>query len=329
MERLKFSSPLISIIIPVYNVAPYIKKCLDSCFLQTYRNLEVLAVNDGSIDDSGKYLDDYAKKESRLKVFHQKNCGVVKAREKALQEACGDYFLFVDGDDYISEVAIEKLLNAMVEHNVKISMGGISLDRDGRFSPLNHSLPFGNNCMGYAKALLTDQLQSSLCSKLILSELLNDLCVPEELKIGEDAFAVIQLLNKVDKIAIVEDPLYFYVVRRSSVTNRPSRTAVESRVLFMNYVEEYYLKQSYCNANFQDYLSYFMLNQWFAYLRMGGDSKFDCNLKNKINTNYLNNRYAQSHLPIWRVQLVKTYKMSIFLGNVFRFFFVKLRLIFR
>ena len=94
-------SDLISIIIPVYNVAVYLPRCLDSILAQTYKNLEIILVDDGSKDNSGKVCDEYALKDSRIKVIHQKNQGVSVARNAGLRIAKGDYIGFVDSDDYI------------------------------------------------------------------------------------------------------------------------------------------------------------------------------------------------------------------------------------
>ena len=104
------TNPLISVIIPVYNVGNYLLKCLDSCFSQTYTNIEVIAVNDGSTDNSGKMLDQYAENELRLKVIHQQNRGVVRARELGIVNSKGEYVCFVDSDDFIEKDMIYSLL---------------------------------------------------------------------------------------------------------------------------------------------------------------------------------------------------------------------------
>lgn len=109
-----------SIIIPVYNVAPYLRECLDSVLAQTFLGWECLCVNDGSTDESGAILDEYAQKDSRFRVFHKPNGGVGSARNCGITHAHGDYILFLDGDDAIVPGSIKLLMNALEKHSVDI-----------------------------------------------------------------------------------------------------------------------------------------------------------------------------------------------------------------
>ena len=102
---------LVSIIVPVYNVEKYIKKCVDSLITQTYSNLEIILVNDGSPDNSGKICDEYAQSDSRIKVIHKANGGLSDARNTGIDIAEGQYIFFLDSDDWIDCQCIEKLHN--------------------------------------------------------------------------------------------------------------------------------------------------------------------------------------------------------------------------
>lgn len=106
-------SPLISIIIPVYNVEKYLKECLNSVVNQTYANLEIILVNDGSTDKSPQICDEFALQDSRIKVFHQKNSGVSSARNKGLDSVSGDFITFVDSDDTIEKEHIQNMVNLL------------------------------------------------------------------------------------------------------------------------------------------------------------------------------------------------------------------------
>ena len=104
--------PLVSIIVPVYNVEKYIRSCVDSILTQTYENLQVILVDDGTLDNSGKICDEFAKKDNRVTVIHKENGGLSSARNEGLDVASGDYIMFVDGDDYLADNAVEILLSA-------------------------------------------------------------------------------------------------------------------------------------------------------------------------------------------------------------------------
>ena len=113
---------LISIIVPVYNVEKYIEKCLDSIINQTYTNLEIILVDDGSKDRSGEICDIYQKKDKRIKVIHNTNSGVSKTRNCGLNEANGKYICFADADDYLMEDYVEYLYNLIKENDAQISL---------------------------------------------------------------------------------------------------------------------------------------------------------------------------------------------------------------
>lgn len=110
--------PLISIIIPVYNVSLYLRRCLDSVVSQTYRNLEIIIVNDGSTDDSGKICEEYARKDVRIKVFHQQNKGQAEARNYGMSHVHGIYIVYVDSDDYVSENYVEHMFILAKQNHV-------------------------------------------------------------------------------------------------------------------------------------------------------------------------------------------------------------------
>ncbi len=112
---------LISIIIPVYNVERYLRECIDSIIAQTYKNLEIILVDDGSSDKSGEICDEYSKKDSRIKVIHKKNGGLSDARNVALDITKGDYIGFIDSDDYIEKDMFQILYNLAEEYNAEIS----------------------------------------------------------------------------------------------------------------------------------------------------------------------------------------------------------------
>lgn len=112
----------VSVIVPIYNVEPYLKRAVDSIIDQTYSRLEIILVDDGSPDSCGKICDDYAKKDNRIKVIHKANGGLSDARNAGLDIATGDYIAFVDSDDYIAEDFVKTLLAELEKHDADVSM---------------------------------------------------------------------------------------------------------------------------------------------------------------------------------------------------------------
>lgn len=119
--RKKTNNPLISVIVPVYNVEKYLKRCIDSILAQTFTDFELLLIDDGSTDNSGEVCDEYVKKDNRIKVFHKINGGVSSSRNLGLDNSKGQYITFVDSDDYVSFAILEILLNKLFEFNADIS----------------------------------------------------------------------------------------------------------------------------------------------------------------------------------------------------------------
>ena len=118
---------LVSVIIPAYNIEDYIGRCLDSIISQTYKNLEIIVVDDGSKDHTGEILDNYAKKDRRIKVIHKENGGVSSARNKGIEVAEGDYIGFIDGDDLIEPGMYKTLVDLLEEENADIAHCGYQM----------------------------------------------------------------------------------------------------------------------------------------------------------------------------------------------------------
>ena len=114
------NKPRISIVVPVYNVEEYLEECIESIIKQSYPNIQIILVDDGSTDSSGLICDKYAQNDSRIEVIHQNNAGVVEARKAGLKRTIGEYVGFVDGDDYIDENMYERLLEYALQENVDI-----------------------------------------------------------------------------------------------------------------------------------------------------------------------------------------------------------------
>lgn len=322
---------MVSIIIPVYNTEHYLVKCLDSCFVQSYSDIEVIAINDGSTDGSGDILDDYAKKEPRLRVFHQSNAGVVVARNVGITAAKGEWLMFVDSDDYIHMDAFIVLHDCATAKNADIVFGRLCVDVRGSLrSVLGGSVDLCSK-KTIACALMQNQLTTSLCGKLFKASLFDDLEIAEHLKIGEDAYMIIQLFQNAKTISSIQDIVYYYYQRSNSVMHHPSKSDLASHLVFIDMVIHFYSTKDYYTDNaFKDALAWFILKEYFSYLRMGGDyADLLSQKRDVVINNNLQNKTAISLTPLWRILMLKSYILSPVLGNIYRFCFVKLRSLLR
>ena len=230
--------PLISIIVPVYNIMDCLEKCVDSCIGQTYKNIEILLVDDGSTDGTGELCDELAKKDNRIRVFHKKNGGSSSARNLGISQAKGEYLGFVDSDDFISLAMYEELINAVTEFQVPIAqVSRDEIDEKGNKLPdvcIPPKQAFLCESAEFMKELLMHRGDCSFCTKLIKKELFQDKRFPEG-KLNEDFYLLLQMLKEVKGIYILPVQHYHVFYRIGSNTRKKDKNDF-SRV-FMDIVE--------------------------------------------------------------------------------------------
>ncbi len=206
---------LISIIVPVYNVEKYLFRCLESILNQTYQDFELVLVDDGSLDDSGKICDQYAENDKRIHVFHQENKGQGAARNLALnwvyKNSDSQYITFIDSDDLVHPRYVELLLKAIQKHNTKISQCLYieSADFSGFEDLTEESISIS------AKEAYIDWYCAFMCCKMFHIDCLRNIRFPEG-QIYEDVAIWYQILFAEKQLSIVEDKLYFYCVNPTS-----------------------------------------------------------------------------------------------------------------
>ncbi len=210
---------LISVIVPVYNVEKYLRKCIDSILSQTYTNLEIILVDDGSVDNSGRICDEYKEKDSRIVVIHKENGGLSSARNAGLDMAHGEYIGFIDSDDYIGSDMYEELYKNMQDNNADLSICGILDLYQGIESKRNTPDTKVMLTAEAIKLMLLTRLTVSFCNKLFKRELFKDTRFPTG-KIVEDAFLITEILLKCDIVAFSSEEKYYYVHRENSITTR-------------------------------------------------------------------------------------------------------------
>ena len=207
----------VSIIVPIYNTKKYLKRCIDSILSQTYQNLEIILVDDGSTDNSGKIADDYSKKDSRIKVIHQKNSGQSTARNNGIKETSGEFISFVDADDEIAPDFIKSLLSAFND-NTSLSVCGMHYKRLKQKTAedvyIKHLRPRRKNesKKAYILYLLTtDGRMYSSVNKLYQASIAKTIEFDKNLNFAEDTKFVLDYLEKASgEIAFVNQPLYIY-----------------------------------------------------------------------------------------------------------------------
>ena len=218
MEQ-KEAFPLISIIVPVYNVKDYIEKCLDSICGQTYKKLEIIVVDDGSTDGSGEICDKYAQLDSRIKVLHQSNAGQSAARNKALDIAQGEYLGFVDSDDWIEEDMYEFLYHLVKENQADISICSHYKDRGAKsVAKYASGKVFVFTRDEAIRALVIDkQVRNYLVDKLYKRQLFDNIRLPLN-RVYEDLAVSYKVFYGATKVVMQEIPKYHYVIREGSTT---------------------------------------------------------------------------------------------------------------
>ena len=218
--------PKISVLVPAYNVALWLPSCLDSILAQTYQNLEIIVVNDGSTDNTGTILDSYAKKNGRIVAIHQKNAGLVAARETGIAHATGDYVTFVDGDDTIAPDMYEHLMANALKYKADISHCGMDfVFPDGHIEPHYGTgrLLVQDNIEGLRELLIGELVEPSLCTKLYARYLVTNSCLDKSVLNNEDLLRNFTLFSRANRIVFEDFCGYQYFQRPGSMSKDSSK----------------------------------------------------------------------------------------------------------
>ncbi len=212
-------SELISIIVPIYNVEKQVKKCIESIIRQTYANIEIILVDDGSTDRSGAICDEYAAKDKRIRVIHKKNEGLSDARNSGMEICSGKYVGFIDGDDWIADDMYEFLYNTLVDNSVDISVCGYYMEDDeGVYAS---ECADGNlkayECREAVCAIVKDEeIHSYAWNKLYKKEMFEGIRYPSK-RYVQDIFVLYKVFMNATKIVCSNQPKYYYYQRKNSI----------------------------------------------------------------------------------------------------------------
>lgn len=228
--------PVISVIIPVYNVEKYLRKCVDSVLGQTFKDIEIILVDDGSTDGCGKICDEYAEKDSRIRVIHKENGGLSCARNAGLDIARGEYIGFVDSDDYVSAEMYEKLLAAAKEYSANLiccNIMNVSENENGEEISCVSETCGGKRGLCLPNEILDDVktlsvFYPSACNKLYSKEIFTNIRYPEGFWY-EDKYVLLDIICAANAIVCIGDSLYYYYMRQGSIIH----TAFNPKTFFI------------------------------------------------------------------------------------------------
>lgn len=236
---------LVSIIVPVYKAEKYIHQCIDSLLAQTYKNIEVILVDDGSPDHCGKICDEYAAKDCRVKVIHQQNGGVSVARQTGIDHATGEYSIHADPDDWVELNMIEELVAKAVADNADMVI--CDFYRESKSDRIHVCQNLGDDLSASAvlRKILSQQLHGSCWNKLVNRSRIEGIgFTPEDLCILEDELYNIRILARKIKVSYLPKALYHYRIdNEDSLCNTISDKSFKSKVKAVSEIE------SFCLAN--------------------------------------------------------------------------------
>lgn len=313
---------LISVIVPVYNVERYLEKCVDSIINQTYSNLEIILVNDGSTDNSGELCDNLAKKDSRIVVYHKENGGVSSARNLGLDKAQGDYIGFVDGDDYIDADMYECLYQNLNRDNADMSMCALyDVYVNTKLEQVTKIENYVVNSEQAIKIALEGTIPLvSPTSKLYKAILFEELRY-EEGKTYEDAFIIARLLDKCNIITITNEKKYYYFHRSDSITTKPFSIGM------LDVIEAWKYNLSFISQCYPSLINSAYRRLYWAYFYvldslMSPNSNFDNNIYNMLTSVLKKNMKFILFNPYFNLKR-KFMLLSLYIHPIFYKFAVK------
>ncbi len=272
---------MVSIIIPVYRVEKYLARCIDSVISQTYTNLEIILVDDGSTDLSGKICDEYRKKDRRIIVIHQENAGASNARNRALDIMSGDAVVFVDADDFIDVGHIETLVNLINRTEADIAISSYvksSAENAVVFSKsknTDEALYTGEEAC--IRMLLAKDIDSCVCCKLVKKEILGKSRFRNDMTIGEDLEFYYRVLRKAKKVAYSNKKEYAYIQHMTNTINILTSEAMNS----LKEIEKLIINEE--NKSLKNALTSKCVSTYFHFLLLENDREKQKYLKTSIN----------------------------------------------
>ena len=264
----------ISVIVPCYNIESYLPRCIERILAQTYKNLEIILISDGSTDGTDEVIREYVKKDSRIIPVFKQNSGVSDTRNRGLDIATGDYIGFVDGDDYIEPEMYETLLKNAIENNADISHCGYQMVFPSRVDYYYNTgkKVIQDNKKGIRDIIVGDYVEPSPCIKIYRKNIVNNLRMPPDIKINEDVIFNFYAFVNSQKSVYEDLPFYHYILRKgSAATSKINQNKLFDPVRVRKEIFEYSLKNLDNEIQSVAYSSY--LNSIINLYRVVSNSK--------------------------------------------------------
>ncbi len=246
---------IVSVIIPTFNTGDYLNRCLNSVTLQTYKNLEIIVVDDGSAEETHKICDEWAKKDKRIKIIHKQNGGVSSARNIGLDKCTGKYVMFIDADDYIDNSMIEKMLNKIEGYdcvyckyilkckNSNIYINEFNIKNLNNADRLKYFI--GNKSKLKNNMLYKNSIMGSNWRILFRKDLTKNIRFDENLKYSEDFVFIMEILQKQPQINYLDEYLYYYCENEISYSSSINMKKIDYSYQILPYMYKYFDKNLY------------------------------------------------------------------------------------
>ena len=311
---------MISIIIPAYNVERYIARSIECCLKQTYSDIEVVVINDGSTDSTSDIVKSLSTKDSRIILVEKANGGLVSARKEALQHVSGDFVFFLDADDVIDENTIESLAQYTKDYDVIVA-DFLLENENGKVLPCQHKNKkvFGDDKIGLYSNFLSKSITASLCGRLIRTDMLKDFSTPIHITTGEDVITnLIMVKNHNPRIKVINIPFYHYIQYPHSMANTKNRKTLMKRVEYVQWVIDFMRQECLLdNVLIRPHLQYLLLDEYYSFLRDGGKVEYCPSFCKLVNLEFWSDEILID-FPIWKRLVLKSYHYNEYLGIVVR-----------
>ena len=311
---------MISIIIPAYNAEQYIRRSIESCQKQTYSNLEIVVVNDGSKDSTSSLVREMQLDDSRIKLVEKENGGLVSARKEALKFVSSEFVFFLDADDVIDENTIESLAQYTKDYDVIVA-DFLLENENGKVLPCQHKNKkvFGDDKIGLYSNFLSKSITASLCGRLIRTGMLKDFSTPIHITTGEDVITnLIMVKNHNPRIKVINIPFYHYIQYPHSMANTKNRKTLMKRVEYVQWVIDFMLQECLLdNVLIRPHLQYLLLDEYYSFLRDGGKVEYCPSFCKLVNLEFWSDEILID-FPIWKRLVLKSYHYNEYLGIVVR-----------